>query len=182
MRFGIAPVLFLAGLLVTCVPGAAQAQPPLQRDTWLLTPFLGLVLDADADPSLTIGGAGAYPITDRLAVEGELGLVFDTAPGDADVDSSLTTIHASALYFFNTAYVLTPYVAGGIGIGNYSHDVANPPAEFDATEVGFNVGGGVTYPIRNAMYFRGDFRYLKHIDDVPSIWRFAAGLTFRVGN
>jgi opacity protein-like surface antigen len=180
MRFGLVPVMYLAGILVAAVPATAQAQSPLQQDTVLVSGTIGLALDADADPSLTIAGAGAYAITELLAVEGELGHVFDMAPGDADVDSSLTTVHASALYFFDTAYVLTPYVAGGLGLGKFAQDVRNPPASIGRTEVGFNLGGGVTYPLGGA-FVRGDFRYFKHIDEVPSVWRFAVGVSVRVG-
>ena len=180
MRVGMAPVVILATVLLASVPDAAQAQPPLQRDTWLLSGALGLALDADASPSLTINGAAAFPLTPVLAIEGELGHVFDIAPGNVNVDSSLTTVHATALYFFNTSYVLTPYVAAGIGLGKYSTDVG--ATSFGSTEIGFNLGGGVTYPLRGATYFRGDFRYFKHIDDVPSVWRFAAGVAVRIGS
>ena len=184
MRVRLASVVILAAVLLTSLPDAAHAQPPLQRDTWLLTGALGLGLDADGSPSLTLHGAAAFPLTPVLAIEGELGHVFDIAPGNVDVDSSLTTVHATALYFFNTSYVLTPYVAAGLGLGKYSIDVRTPPSSFDATEIGFNLGGGVTYPLKmwNATYFRGDFRYFKHIDDVPSVWRFSAGLAVRFGS
>jgi opacity protein-like surface antigen len=181
MRFGSIPTIYLTGFLMAAVPATAHAQAPLQRDSGLVSGMIGLALDADADPSLTIAGAGAYAITDLLAVEGELGHVFDMAPGDADVDSSLTTVHASALYFFDTAYRLTPYVAGGLGLGKFAHDVRNPPASIGRTEVGLNLGGGVTYPLGGA-FVRGDFRYFKHIDDVPSVWRFTVGLSVRVGS
>jgi opacity protein-like surface antigen len=180
MRFGMVRVICLAGVLLTAVPGAVHAQSPLELETGLVSAMIGLALDADADPSLAIAGAAAYPLTGRLAVEGELGHVFDMAPGDADVDSSLTTVHASALYFLDTAYVLTPYVAGGIGLGKFSHDVRNPPASIGQTEVGVNLGGGVTYPVGSA-FIRGDFRYFKHIDNVPSVWRFGIGVSVRVG-
>ena len=180
MRFAMAPVVILAAVLMTAAPEVAHAQPPLQRDTWLLSGALGLALDADASPSLTINGAAAYPLTSDFAIEGELGHVFDLAPGNVDVDSSLTTFHASALYFINTSYVLTPYLAAGIGAGKYSIEV--PPGKFSTTEIGFNLGAGVTYPIRKNTYFRGDFRYMKHIDDVPSVWRFTGGIAVRVGS
>ena len=180
MRFALAPVVILAAVLMTAAPDVAHAQPPLQRDTWLLSAALGLALDADASPSLTIHGAAAYPLTSDLAIEGELGHVFDIAPGNVNVDSSLTTFHATALYFINTSYVLTPYLAAGIGAGKYSVEVA--PAKFSTTEVGFNLGAGVTYPVGRATYFRGDFRYVKHIDDVPSVWRFTGGVTVRIGS
>lgn len=178
MRFAMAPVVLLAAVLAA--PAMAHAQPPLQKDTWLVSGALGLAIDADASPSLTMHGAAAFPLTSELAVEGELGHVFDIAPGNVDVDSSLTTFHASALYFFNTTYVLTPYVAAGIGAGKYSIEVT--PAKFSTTEIGFNLGGGVTYPVGRASYFRGDFRYFKHIDDVPSVWRFTGGIAVRIGS
>ena len=175
----MAPVVLLA-VLISAAPDVANAQPPLQKDTWLVSGALGLALDADASPSLTLHGAAAFPLTPVLAIEGELGHVFDIAPGNVTVDSSLTTVHATALYFFNTSYVLTPYVAAGIGLGKYSTDVG--ATSFSSTEVGFNLGGGVTYPLRSATYFRGDFRYFKHIDDVPSVWRFSAGIAVRIGS
>jgi hypothetical protein len=180
MRFGLIPVICLAGVLLGAMPEAAQAQSPVQRDSVLVTGTIGLALDADADPSLSIAGAAAYAITDLLAVEGELGHVFDMAPGDANVDASLTTVHASALYFFNTEYVLTPYVAGGLGLGKFSVDV-NPSGSIGQTELGFNLGGGAMYPLGGAL-IRGDFRYFKHIDNVPSVWRFSLGVSVRIGS
>jgi len=179
MRVALAPVVILAAVLVTA-PDVAHAQPPLQRDTWLLSGALGLALDADASPSLTLSGAAAFPLTSDLAIEGELGHVVDIAPGNAIVDSSLTTVHATVLYFVNTSYVLTPYFAAGLGLGKYSVEVGD--TSFGQTEVGFNLGAGVTYPLKRATYFRGDFRYFKHIDDVPSVWRFTGGITVRIGS
>jgi hypothetical protein len=180
MRFALAPVVILAAVLMTASPDLANAQPPLQKDTWLATGALGLALDADASPSLSLHGAAAFPLTSQLAIEGELGHVFDIVPGNVNVDSSLTTIHASALYFIDTSFVLTPFLAAGIGAGKYSVDF--PTTKFSTTEIGFNLGAGATYPIGRATYFRGDFRYFKHIDDVPSVWRFSGGITVRIGS
>jgi opacity protein-like surface antigen len=180
MRVALAPVVILAAVLVTAAPDVVHAQPPLQRDTWLLSGALGLALDADASPSLTLSGAAAFPLTSEVAIEGELGHVVDNAPGDVNIDSSLTTVHATVLYFLNTSYVLTPYLAAGLGVGKYSVDVGS--SNFSQTEVGFNLGAGVTYPLKRSTYFRGDFRYFKHIDDVPSVWRFTGGVTVRIGS
>lgn len=183
MRFGIAPVAILAAALLISVADAAHAQPPLQRDTWLLSGALALALDADANTSLALAGAAAFPLTNVLAVEGELGHVLDISPGNVDVDTSITTVHGSVLYFVNTSYVLTPYLAAGLGVGKYSSEVkTTPPVEFGTTEFGFNLGAGVTYPLNDSTYFRGDFRWFKHIDDVPSVWRFAAGVSVRIGS
>jgi len=183
MRFAIAPVAILAAVLLMGAPDAAHAQPPLQRDTWLLSGALGLAIDADGNSSLALAGAAAFPLTSALAVEGELGHVLDISPGNVDVDTSLTTVHGSILYFVNTPYVLTPYLAAGLGVGKYSSEVKTaPPSDFSTTEFGFNLGAGVTYPLNGSTYFRGDFRYFKHIDDVPSVWRFAAGVAVRIGS
>jgi opacity protein-like surface antigen len=166
--------------LVSPVPDA-QAQSPLAPDSWFVTPSIGMAFDSDADVSLSVAGAAAYPITGALAVEGELGHLFDLAPGDADVDSSLTTVHADLLYFFDSEFVAVPYIAGGLGVGRFSHEVTRPPASINQTEIGFNLGGGVTYLLGQRAWIRGDFRYFKHIDDVPSAWRFSAGVSLRVG-
>jgi hypothetical protein len=173
---------FAAVYLFIAAPGIASAQAPTEAGgAWLLSPSLGLVLDEDAQASLSIAGALGYPVTSTVALEGELGYAFDLAPADGDVDSSLTTVHGSVLYFFPSDYELTPYLAGGLGFGKLAHDVRVPPASIDSTEVGFNFGGGVVYPVNDAVWIRADVRVLKHIDDVPTIWRFAGGVTLRLG-
>ena len=165
-------------ILLTLAPAAALAQSPFEPGEWVVSPAIGFAFDGDADISPALAGAAGYPVMPSLIIEGELGHLFDLAPGDPDVDSSLTTVHAAVLYFFETDYVAAPYVAGGIGIGHFSHDVTNPPASISRTEIGINLGGGVTYPIRERVLARGDFRYFGHIDDVPSAWRLAASVTF----
>ncbi len=179
MRFRITPVVILATVLLASMPAAVSAQPPLQRDTWLLSGALGLAVDGDGNSSLTLSGAAAFPLTSQIAVEGELGHVFDISPDTVNVDTRLTTVHGSVLYFFNTPYVLTPYAAAGLGVGKYSIDA--PPIDFGTTELGFNFGGGVTYPIGGSTFVRGDVRIFKHIDDVPTIWRFTGGVSVRIG-
>ena len=175
-------VSFVAVYLFFLAPGIASAQAPTEAGgAWLLSPSLGLVLDEDAEASLGIGGALGYPVTSTVAVEGELGYAFDLAPGDADVDSSLATVHGSVLLFFPSDFELTPYVAGGLGFARFAHDVRVPPASIGSTEVGVNAGGGVVYPVDDAIWIRADVRVFKHIDDVPTVWRFAGGVTLRLG-
>ena len=175
-------VVVLVVLLVSLVGASdAFAQSPFEPGGVAVTPAVGFALDSDADVSLVISGALAYPLGESFAVEGELGYLFDLAPDNANLDSSLTTIHGSLLYLINTEYVLRPYVAAGLGIGRLSLEVATPPESFHSTEVGLNLGGGVFYPLRDNMWFRGDVRYFNHIDDVPAAWRFTAGLVLRVG-
>ena len=167
--------------ILILAPAAAFGQSPPEESRWFLTPTAALAIDGDADPSLAIAGALAYTFTPRVALEGELGHVFDLAPGDEDVDSSLTTLHASLLYFFNTDYRVTLYGAAGLGIGKYSLDVGQrEDEEIGSTEIGFNLGAGVTYPLSSSAWLRGDFRFFKHIDNLPSVWRFAGGVSLRL--
>ena len=170
-----------AMLVVVFAPATASAQSPLAGD-WFFSPAVGIAFDPDADVTLAVSAAVAYPLTSAVALEGELGHLFDMAPDDRDVDSSLTTVHGSVLYFFDSEYVATPYVAAGLGVGRFSHQVVLPPASIEATEIGFDLGGGVTYPLRSSTWVRGDFRYFKHIDDVPSAWRFSASIVLQVAN
>jgi len=165
-------------LLVITLPSLARAQSPVQPGAWTISPLLGVAFDNDGDASLSLAGAVDYYVTPEFALEGELGHVFDTAPDDANVDASLTTAHASVMYIFDAA--LRPYVAAGIGAGHYSVEVTRPQATFDTTEIGFNLGAGVIYPLDSRLGVRGDFRYFKHIDNVPSSWRLSGGVTLKL--
>jgi opacity protein-like surface antigen len=60
--------------------------------------------------------------------------------------------------------------------------VDQPSFSDSTTELGFNLGGGVTYPMADNVWVRGDFRYFKHIDEVPSAWRFSIGVMLPLGN
>jgi opacity protein-like surface antigen len=165
-------------LLVITLPSLARAQSPVQPGAWTISPLLGVAFDNDGEASLSLAGAVDYYVTPEFALEGELGHVFDTAPDDANVDASLTTAHASVLYIFDAA--LRPYVAAGIGAGHYSVEVTRPQATFDTTEIGFNLGAGAIYPLDSRLGVRGDFRYFKHIDNVPSSWRLSGGVTLKL--
>jgi hypothetical protein len=176
-------ILFLFGC-VTLLPAVATAQSPFTPGGWILTPSVGIVFDPDADASLTASAAAGYPLSaPRVGVEGELGHVFDLVPDDRDVDSSLTTIHGAVLYFFETSYAATPYLAAGLGVGHFSHNVTGPaPGSQDSTEIGFNLGGGLTYPVDDRLWLRGDFRVFKHIDEIPTAWRLGASVVFSLPN
>jgi opacity protein-like surface antigen len=161
-------------------PFAAHAQSPITPKTWFVTGEAGVGVDNDGDASLAVAGAAAYPVTAQIAIEGELGHVLDLAPDDAAVDTSMTTVHGSLLYLFNTSYKLTPYVAAGLGLAKLS--VNTPVVDVSATEFGINLGAGVLYPLSSGTSLRGDFRYFKHIDNLPTVWRFTGGLSVRIGS
>jgi opacity protein-like surface antigen len=179
MRFGTVRLVMLAAFLISSFPTFAHAQAALQKGTWLASGGAGLALDSDANASFAVNVAAAFPLNAQLAVEGELGHVLDLAPDDANVDASMTTAHGNVLYLFNTSYVLSPYVTGGLGVGKFS--VNTPAGDGSRNEFGFNLGAGVFYPLSSGTSIRGDFRYFKHIDDLPSVWRFTGGVVVRIG-
>ena len=180
MRFGTVRLAALAAFLISAFPNIAHAQAPLQKGTWLASGGAGLALDSDANASFAVNVAAAFPLTTTIALEGELGHVLDLVPDDADVDASMTTAHANLLYLFDTSYVLTPYLTGGLGVAKFSMN--RPEGEDNATEFGFNLGAGVLYPLAGGASIRGDFRYFKHIDNLPTIWRFTGGIAVRLGS
>jgi opacity protein-like surface antigen len=178
IRQGIGALL-CAAVFLLMFPHTARSQDPLQTGGWSVSPLFGGALDPDADGTLTLGAAIGYNLTPRIIVEGELAHAFDMAPDDADVDSSLTSVSAAVLYHFEMERFI-PYLAAGLGVGRLSHEVVFPPADIKATEVGFNLGAGVGYPITERTRLRGDFRYFSHTDNVPDIWRFVAAITFEM--
>jgi hypothetical protein len=176
-------VVLAVTFLVFSNTSSAFGQSPFEPGGVSITPTIGFAIIPDGDVSLTTSGAVGYPIGPKFVVEGELGYLFDLAPDNANIDSSLTTVHGSLLYLFNSQYLVKPYLAAGLGIGRFSVEADGPPsASLDSTEIGVNLGGGVFYPLKDdALWLRGDVRYFNHIDDVPAAWRFSAGLVLRVG-
>ena len=175
-----ARICTLALFVLAAASATAHAQSPFEAAPgWVVSAMGGIAFDEDGDLSPAAGGAAAHGLTRTLAAEGELAHAFDIAPADSADDSSITTVHGSLLYFVVTPFALTPYVAGGIGIAKFSQEVAGADAA-GRTEIGFNAGGGVTYPFSDHVWVRGDFRLFRHIDDVPMLWRFMGGLTIRL--
>ena len=179
MRFGPVRLGMFAALVLSLFPYVAQAQSPVAQNTWFVTGSAGVAVDDDGNASLVVAGAAAYPVTPQVVIEGELGHVLDLAPDAPDVDASLTTVHGSLLYLFNTSYKLTPYVAGGLGVAKLAIDT--PLGNASRNEFGINLGAGVMYPLSSGTSLRGDFRYFKHIDEFPTVWRFMGGIAVRIG-
>jgi opacity protein-like surface antigen len=186
LRSSVKPGIYFMALLfgVAC---PALAQSVAQPKTWTVTPFLGSSMGvgnpAD-DDSLAIGVAVGYDLTSNLGFEGELGYLFDVA-GDTDiVDWSITNVSGNAIYHFDVPRV-TPYATFGIGFEHSSIDVKDPDPFIlvipSSTEVSFNFGGGVKYPVTPRLLLRGDLRRFQANDLAPDFWRLYGGVTFRIG-
>jgi OOP family OmpA-OmpF porin len=189
MRFVFTPArLFLtacAAALPLLAPAPAAAQSVAEPGTWTVTPFLGgtMGLDVPAGGNSLVFGVGAgYDITSNIGVEGEIGHLFDIAGDDDLIDRAVTTYSGNFVYHFDVRHV-TPYATIGIGLERSAiNDDGEALLGFeDSTEVAFNFGGGVKYPIARNILVRGDLRRFESNDLAPDYWRVYAGLTFTFG-
>lgn len=166
----------------------ASAQSVAQARTWSVSPFLGTSVgindDAGAGNSFGIGVGVGYDLTPNVGFEGEIGHLFDVAGDDDNLDWSITNISGNFLYHFDVRRV-TPYATFGLGFERSSLDfkVPDPAAQTipSSTEMSFNFGGGVKYPVNDSLLVRGDLRRFEANDLAPDYWRLYGGLTFTLG-
>jgi opacity protein-like surface antigen len=178
-------VALLLPLVLAPMAGRATAQSVAEPNTWTVTPFLGGTMGVDAPVggnSLAMGVGVGYDMTSNIGFEGELGHLFDIAGDNAAVDWSVTNLSGNFIYHFDVKRV-TPYATFGIGFEHSGLDGSGVDAlDIDSsTEVSFNFGGGVKYPLTPKLLLRGDLRRFEANDLAPDYWRVYAGLTFRLG-
>jgi opacity protein-like surface antigen len=165
-------------------PASAAAQSVAEPNTWTVTPFIGGTMgldasDTDAGNSMALGVAVGYDITSNIGVEGELAHLFDTFGDNDAIDWSVTNYSGNFVYHFDVRHV-TPYATFGLGV---EHSAINSDGEAllgldDSTEISFNFGGGVKFPLTRSLFLRGDLRRFESNDNAPDYWRAYAGLTF----
>jgi opacity protein-like surface antigen len=168
-------------------PSLVHAQSVAEPRSWTATPFLNVTFGTSGDTStssLGLGGAVGYDWTANLGFEGEIGHVFDIQGDSDNIDWSLTTFSANAVYHFDVRRI-TPYATAGLGWQRSGVDLdpADPaenadPAIGPDTEVTFNFGGGVKYRLSGNVLARGDVRRFQANDLSPDHWRLYGGITF----
>jgi opacity protein-like surface antigen len=179
---GSGMLFILVGISALVAP-AASAQSVAEAKTWTATPLLSATFGTSGDlgSSGGIGAALGYDLTSNLGFEGELAHTFDVAGKDADVDWSVTTVSANAVYHFDVKRV-TPYATFGLGFERSSIDVKVPERLAlyapSSTEVTYNFGGGAKYPLSDRLLARADLRRFQATDLAPDHWRLYGGLTF----
>jgi opacity protein-like surface antigen len=172
-------------VLALMLANPAAAQSIAQPATWTISPFLGGSIGIDDDNgggnSLAIGVGVGYDLTANIGFEGEFGYLFDIAGDDDNLDWSVTNVSGNFLYHFDTRHV-TPFATFGLGFERSSLDYKTiDPAALvlpSSTEIAFNFGGGVKYPLTPALLVRGDLRRIVSNDLAPDYWRLYGGLTF----
>ena len=172
-----------AAITVGSEEARAQALSVAEPNTITVTPFLSASFGTSegADSSIGIGGAVGYDLTRRLGFEFEIGRVFDVAGDTPDLDWSLTNFSGNVIYHFDVPRI-TPYATAGLGWEHSNLDIdENGILDLDlpsSTEIAWNFGGGVKYPINERILARADLRRFQVKDVAPDHWRLYGGLTF----
>lgn len=133
-------VVLAGALLLALLPARARAQT-------VVGPFLGYHTDLD----LGVGAFVGIPVPsldENLAIKPDFGYFF---PGGADisgVDFSYWEVNVDGIYQFPVDNEsIAPFAMAGINVGHWSfdEDVTGLDLGFGGTEVGLNLGGGVTF-------------------------------------
>jgi opacity protein-like surface antigen len=195
VRICSALILVIAAVTIHPATARAQSAPSTQPaqttqslaepNTLTLTPFLSTSFGTSQDlgGSLGLGVAVGYDLTRNIGFEGEIGHVFDVLGDDANQDVSITNYSANGVYHFDVSR-FTPYATFGLGVEHVSRSVKNPDVLAiyapSGTEVAYNFGGGVKYPVSERFLARADLRRFQSTDLSPDYWRLYGGLTFWV--
>lgn len=181
---------FIVTVFALSAPAPASAQSPVSEarsiaepNTVTVTPFLtgSFGLSDDLGGTIGLGVGVGYDFTRNLGVEGEIQHGFDILGNDANLDWSVTNYSANGLVHFDVRHV-TPYATFGLGVEHVGRSVKNPdPAAIypaSSTELAYNFGGGVKYPLTDKFILRADLRRFQSFDLSPDYWRLYGGVTF----
>ena len=193
------------------------AAPTKASADWLFTPWVGYNFGGSATFNDAIGdledefekrgsfGASlAYMGGGALGFEVDFGWApnfFESTEGTADFDygdNNLTTVMANVILGIpmggTSGRGIRPYAAGGIGIMRSNiTDAEDLVGDLKTSDLGFNLGGGVSGFFTDKVGLRGDIRYFRQLressgdeDDVLDVtvgdlkfWRGSLGVVFR---
>jgi len=179
-------VVIIAALGLSTLASAQsvpEARSIAEPNTVTVTPFLsGSFGTSDGlGGSIGLGVGVGYDFTRNLGVEGEIGHSFDLSGDDANLDSSATNYSANGIYHFDVRH-FTPYATFGLGVEHVGRSVKNPETLAlyapSSTELAYNFGGGVKYPLNDRFILRADLRRFQSTDLSPDFWRLYGGVTF----
>lgn len=183
-------LLFRVSYLIATVTffhvSGAFAQSIAEPRTVTLTPFVsgGFGTSEDLGGSLGVGVGVSYDLTPNLGLEGEFAHLFDVAGNDANVDSAVQNYSGNVVYHFDVTNTkrVTPYATFGLGVEHIGRSVKDPSTLAlyapPSTEIAYNFGGGVKYPLTQNFLARGDLRRFQSNDLAPDYWRLYGGITW----
>lgn len=168
MRPQLLLVALLSAPIALATPARAQDNPP--REGPELTPYVFLGSHAASG----VGGAVRWPLPGPFSLEVETNYrASEVSPVNANL---------SLLYDFPQVARITPYVAGGIGLDQYTFADTSPAGQFVArsgTALSVNAGGGVRVRSGDNWGIRSDARWSNGLGAMaPERWRVYNGVSF----
>src|SRR5262245_31982720 len=183
MCTGFMVIVLALGAPASAQSPSSEARSIAEPNTVTVSPFLTGSFGMSDDLGGTIGlGVGVgYDFTRNIGVEGEIGHGFDVLGNDPNFDWSVTNYSANGIYHFDVRHV-TPYATFGLGIEHVGRTVRHPEPLIlyapSSTEIAYNFGGGVKYPLTDKFILRADLRRFQAKDLSPNFWRLYGGVTF----
>jgi hypothetical protein len=165
--------------VVTFTAGSAGAQPQNPDASGsapaaiTVTPFVSL----GSPFSSRVGGAIAFPVTDGMSLEAEVGYRRQ--------ELNALSAHLSLLQDLPCIGRIRPYLAAGIGLEEYGVALPQPNgrvATLGRMALSVNAGGGVKVPVDENWGVRADARWFNGLgDQAGEHWRLFNGVTFKAG-
>jgi len=169
----------MALAMLALIAGAARAQPTSSDDKGgapaaiTVTPFVAL----GSPFSSRVGGAIAFPVTDRMSLEAEVGYRRQ--------ELNALSAHLSLLQDLPRIGRIRPYLAAGIGLEEYGTAMPQPNgtlATVGRMALSVNAGGGVKVPVDETWGVRADARWFNGVgDQAGEHWRLFNGVTVKAG-
>lgn len=169
----------MALAMLAVIAGTARAQPTGSDDKGgapapiTVTPFVSL----GSPFSSRVGGAIAFPVTDRMSLEAEVGYRRQ--------ELNALSAHLSLLQDLPRIGRIRPYLAAGIGLEEYGTAMPQPNgtlATIGRMALSVNAGGGVKVPVDENWGVRADARWFNGVgDQAGEHWRLFNGVTFKAG-
>ncbi|GAB1258211.1 OmpA family protein [Aurantivibrio plasticivorans] len=172
-RFG----MMLSGILLAS--GAINVAAETPKTGVFVNPQVGyLIFDGkrNLDDSLVYGLGLGYQFDNPWAME----LNYLVADPDSEIsgasDVDYRQLRLDGLYTFNREQNLQPYLAIGIGHGDYEADFQ------DAKETLVNFGGGLKYYLTENLTIRSDARLFHSFDEESQDFTLSLGLNYLFGS
>jgi hypothetical protein len=159
---------------LTASAAQAQVAPAGQPRAGVeITPYVSIGSSATSG----IGAAVRWPLCTNLGVEWEVSQRY------AELNALGSSV--SLLFDLPKIGVVTPYLAGGIGIEQYGYATSGPAASIvthAGTTLTVNAGGGVRVPVDDKWGLRADMRWSNGLgSQAPERLRLYNGITFGAG-
>jgi opacity protein-like surface antigen len=125
------------------------------------------------DAPIRFGGALGFRLTNTLRIEAEAGyssadaasLHTASASGALGGQVDVLSLMLNLIYDFKLDWPVVPFVTAGVGVGYFDADFSDGGSGLTQNSAGndtnlvYQVGGGLKYPVGDALSMTGSYRY-----------------------